>query len=64
MDRKGDFMRGGARPGAGRKPTPDKKIKVSFSLRPKIVDRLKMECNKNQSVEDALCKHLDIDLGE
>ena len=57
-------MRGGARQGAGRKPVPDKKIKVSFSLRPKIVERLKKERNKNQTVEDALCKHLDVDLGE
>jgi len=57
-------MRGGARPGAGRKPAPDKKIKVSFSLRPKIVERLKMERNKNAVIEKALCKHLDIDLGE
>jgi len=25
-------MRGGARPGAGRRPAPNKKIKVAFSL--------------------------------
>ena len=58
------MSRGGKRPGAGRKASPDKKIQVSFSLRPIIVERLKIEDNKNQAVEDALCKHLDIDLGE
>ena len=57
-------MRGGARPGAGRKPAPDKKIKVSFSLRPKIVERLKKERNKNATIEKALCLFFGIDLGE
>jgi hypothetical protein len=56
--------RGGKRLGAGRKPAPGKKIKVSFSLRPKIVERLKNEHNKNAVIEKALCMFFGIDLGE
>ena len=57
-------MRGGKREGSGAKKKPDKKIKVSFSLRPKIVERLKEERNKNQTIEKALCLFFGIDLGE
>ncbi len=57
-------MRGGKRPGAGRKASQDKKIKVSFSLRPILVEHLKMEHNKNKAVEEALCVRYDVDLGE
>lgn len=57
-------MRGGKRPGAGRKPCPDKKIKVAFSIRPILVERLKNEPNKNRIIEKALCKWFNIDLGE
>lgn len=55
-------MRGGARKGAGRKPCPDKKIKVAFSLRPVLVDLLKKEPNKNRAIEKALCKYYDIEI--
>jgi len=56
--------RGGKRPNAGRKPVPDKKIQVSFSLRPVLVERLKSEPNKNRAIEKALCKWFGISLGE
>ena len=55
-------MRGGKRKGAGRKPVPDKKIKVAFSLRPILIERLKKEPNKNRAIEKALCKWFGIDL--
>jgi len=57
-------MRGGARKGAGRKPAPDKKIKVSFSLRPVLVEFLKKEPNKNKAIDEALSVRYKIDLGE
>ena len=55
---------GGKRPGAGRKPAPDKKVKVSFSLRPILVEQLKKETNKNKALDEALCVRYKIDLGE
>ena len=57
-------MRGGKREGAGRKPAPDKKVKVSFSLRPILVEQLKKETNKNKALDAALCVRYKIDLGE
>ena len=57
-------MRGGVRKGAGRKPAPDKKVKVSFSLRPILVEQLKKETNKNKALDAALCVRYKIDLGE
>ena len=58
--------RGGKREGAGAKKKPDKKIQVSFSLRPFLIKRLDQESprTKNAVIEKALCEHYGIDLGE
>ena len=55
-------MRGGKREGAGRKPAPNKKIRYTVRLHPKIIEQLKREWNASAEIEKALCKHFDIDL--
>ena len=57
-------MRGGKRPGAGRKTAPDKKQMKSFRLHPKLIERLKKEDNQANTIEKALCKWFNIDIWE
>lgn len=49
---------GGKRPGAGRKPSDNKKIRISTSLAPDVVKLLK-ESDKPiaQTIEEAIRKH-------
>lgn len=49
-------MKGGKREGAGRKWSENKKIRVSFSLAPDVVEYLnsRMDKPKAQVIEDAL----------
>lgn len=50
------MTRGGYRPGAGRKPTPDKKRMVSLRLAQWAVDWLKRQPNQAKAVEQLIAK--------
>ena len=57
-------MRGGKRPGAGRKKNPNKKQTISPRIDPRLKALLKEEKNQALVIEKALCAYYNIDLNE
>lgn len=51
--------RGGRRPGAGRPPKPDRRVMIALRLPVDLVERLRLELDQTQLIEDLLRRHFE-----
>lgn len=52
-------MRGGARPGAGRKPKADKRVHISLYLAPATCERISKLRETNPNITSDIAKYID-----